>query len=366
MSQANLRNYIIAAILAALFSMMIAAGLPVWAESVIDSTDNTQQLLEKSLSIVEIDKEILRIRNQKEELLQTLAGTEQEIMDQELQIADKKKQAGHVLRSYYMGDRDILLASLFSSRSLTELFRLMEYIDIIFSHDKHTLNNYMAEYRLMKDTYAELEAQRNQLAAIEDKLLEQRERVIALESSLEQELEGRTDAERIRLLITELTSHWETAGLREVRQYFQALSSAMAELPGWISDNKDLMEMKGMQYTITLPDHKLNEFLRSQDEMFNHMSFEFSEQSIQATGKRDQIEVQITGHYTVENEPVNGIIFHIDELYFNGFALPDTTLLALEEEFDLGFYPNLLVAFLKANSVDMNDGELTIKLGLKL
>ncbi len=164
----------------------------------------------------------------------------------------------------------------------------------------------------------------------------------------------------------ELTSYWETAGLDEVKQYFRALSKAMKKLPDFVQNNKQLLEIKGFQYTIRVPEDDLNSFLREQNDIFNNFSFDFIDGKVIAQGKRENMEIKITGHYTIENDPKNAILFHVDELLFNGFSLPDTTRRALEEEFDLGFYPDLIVSFLKANSVEMKDGELTIKLNLKL
>jgi hypothetical protein len=56
----------------------------------------------------------------------------------------------------------------------------------------------------------------------------------------------------------------------------------------------------------------------------------------------------------------------VDDLLFNGFTLPDTTRAALEKEFDLGFYPGLMISFLKAKEVEIKDGELIIRLTLSL
>jgi hypothetical protein len=218
----------------------------------------------------------------------------------------------------------------------------------------------------MQNHYTELEDKQAELLALEEKVQVQRERVLVLESQLDDELAGRSDSDRIRLLIEELTSFWEKEGLTEVKSYFQALSKAMGTLPGWIQDNKDLMEIKGFQYTIRVPEDKLNKFLREQDERFNYFSFKFEDDKITAYGERDDIEISVSGHYSLVEEPRNGIMFHVDELVFNGFTLPDTTRAALEEEFDLGFYPSLITNFLKANSVTVHDGELTIKLSVSL
>ena len=64
---------------------------------------------------------------------------------------------------------------------------------------------------------------------------------------------------------------------------------------------------------------------------------------------------------------MNGsILFHVDELIFNGLALPDTTRAQLEQQFDLGFYPSEIVSFLKAKSVEVKGNDLIIKLSISL
>lgn len=366
LTEISIRKRISAALLASLLCTFIVLRLPVLAEEKSKSPDDLHSLLEKSLSVVEIDKEIARIQQEKEALLLTMTDTEKQLAAQELAIDGKRKQAGHVLRAYYMGERDMLYLSLLKTDSWTKFFTLLDYIDIIVSQDKHTLNAYIGQYRDMQDRYAELEGKQAELVAVEDKLKLQRERVLALESQLEGELAGRSDSDRIRLLIEQLTNFWESAGLKEVRAYFEALSKSMGELPGWIQDNKELMEIKGLQYTIRVPEDKLNEFLREQDKRFNDLTFKFADDTITAYGKRDNIEISISGHYSLIQEPRNGLLFHVDELLFNGFTLPDTTRKALEDEFDLGFYPGLITSFLKAKSVEIKDGELIIKLSVTL
>ncbi|WP_133297886.1 coiled-coil domain-containing protein [Paenibacillus paeoniae] len=366
MTEISIRERITIALLASLLCAFIMLRLPVLAEERPESPDDLHSLLEKSLSVVEIDKEIARIGQEKDALLLTMTEAEKQLAAQELAIDGKRKQAGDVLRAYYMGERDMLYFSLLTMDSWTKFFTLLDYLDIIISQDKHTLNAYIGQYRDLQERITMLEGKQAELAAVEDRLNIQRDRVLALESQLEGELAGRSDSDRIRLLIEQLTGFWESTGLKEVRAYFGALSDSMGKLPGWIQNNKDLMEIKGLQYTIRMPEDKLNEFLREQDERFNDLSFRFEDDSITASGKRDQIEISITGHYSLVQEPRNGLLFHVDELLFNGFMLPDTTRKALEEEFDLGFYPGLITPFLKAKSVEVKDGDLIIKLGVSL
>lgn len=366
LSEANMHERMATAAIAMLLFAILWIQHPVWAEPQPPATDEIHTLLEKSLSVVEIDKEILRIQEQKQMLTLAMAETEQQLTLQEQQISSKQEQAGNILRAYYMGDRDFLFTALFSSKSLSQLFQIVDYIELILANDKHTLTTYRDQYSHMQEGYTKLEAKETELAALEQSLLTQKERVIQLEKQLAQQLAGRSDEERIRLLIQELTSFWEDAGLTKVKQYFHALSQAMQKLPDWVQNNKHLLEIKGFQYTLRVPEDELNIFLREQNELFNHFSFTFSDGIITAYGKKDDVEISVSGHYSVEDEPVNGIIFHVDQLLFNGFALPDTTRQALEEEFDLGFYPQLIISFLKASAIEMNDGELVIQLSIKL
>ncbi|MBH5316920.1 hypothetical protein I6N90_03745 [Paenibacillus sp. GSMTC-2017] len=349
-----------------LVSALFMTRLPIVAEQLPTPTEDVHSLLEKSLSVIEIDKEISRIQSEKQTLLLTMTEAEKQLAIQEQTISNKREQAGDVLRAYYMGERDQLYSALLTSKSWSNFFRILDYIDIIVSQDKHTLNEYIGHYEQLKNNYGLLEGKQAELIYIEQKLQDQKKRVLALESDLAGQLDGRSDSDKIKLMIEELTSFWEKEGLSEVREYFKALSTAMGELPSWIQDNKDLLEIKGFQYTIRVPEDKLNAFLIEQDEKFKHFSFQFKDNKITASGKRDNIEISITGQYSVENEPVNGILFHVDELVFNGFVLPDTTRAALEEEFDLGFYPGLILEMLKAKSVEVKDGELIIKLSITL
>ncbi len=352
---------------ALLLSLLMLVRLPAAAEpAAIETEADIRSILEKSLSVVEIDKEIERIREQQDKLLSEMSGSERELKLQEEQMADKQAEAGHVLRAYYTGERDFLFAALLSANSFGDLLQMLDYAEVLLSHDKKRLNAYVTQYRQMKAGYEQLTARHEELSQVELKLRTQRERVAALERQLDDQLAGRSDAERLRLLMNELTSFWQNAGIHEVKQYFRALSKAMHQLPSWVQDNKQLLSIKGFQYTITVPEDELNAFLREQNELFNHFAFKFGDGKITALGKRDNMEISVTGHYTIENEPKNSILFHVDELLFNGFSLPDTTKRALEEEFDLGFYPDLIVSFLKAKSVLMKDGNLIIELSLSL
>lgn len=119
-----------------------------------------------------------------------------------------------------------------------------------------------------------------------------------------------------------------------------------------------------MTYDLNLKEEDLNAFLHSQNKLFNNFAFTFNNGSVTAAGKDGDLSLRLQGHYTIQEEPVNGLMFHVDSIVFNGLELPDTTRASLEEEFDLGFYPSKIVSFLHATEVDSKDGVLHVRLGL--
>lgn len=325
-----------------------------------------QRLLEKSLSVVEIDKEIARVQQEQEAVDAALADTELQVNQKEQEIKQQQDEAGRVLRSYYMGERDWLLEALFNFHSVKEWFMLLDYIELIFTRDRTIMNHYAEQASLLRVQYDKQAEQMQKLEAIEAELLKQRERVSALEREMDEELAGRSDADRIRLLMEELTAYWNNAGIREVRTYFRALADAMKELPDWIQDHKEYLEINGFQYTLRVPEEALNDFLREQNEMFNVFSFRFEDGKVVASGEREGMSIEVAGSYSIDTEPTSSIRFHVDSLTFNGLALPDTTRSELEKTFDLGFYPQKIVSFLTAKEVSVEDGELIVTLSIKL
>lgn len=357
----------IAVLLTAALLFWSASPAALHAEVDIDAYgEEVRSLLEKSLSIAEIDREIGRIAERRNEARSRIAGLTDSIADAEAELEVRREQAGRVLRAYYTGERDVLLAALLSFDSLPDLFAMMDYYEAIMSHDKFTLDRYRNQLDDWKQERTALLKEETELAAIERALRQQRERVVKLQSEVDGMLEASGDEERLRLLIGELLAYWENTGLREVERYFRAIAGAMAELPAWLGKRSDLLTSEGLTYTLRLPDHALNAFLREQNELFDNFAFTFDEGVIRAHGRRDGIEVVIEGRYTIEDEPAHAIRFHTEQLIFNGLALPDTTQRELERKFDLSFYPQLLVPFVRAAEATVDDGMLTVVLKIDL
>lgn len=358
-----MRRLTAAVLLLCLALLLSRVGIwqPVHAETL---PDNARELLEKSLSVSEIDRDIERVAALQTRTEQEIDSSAARLAAQELAIAAQREKAGRVLRSYYMGYNDFLLTVLLSSRSLHELFDAWDMLQYVMDSDKRTLKRYSDQYTALQQGYDQLRANRNDLAAMRADLEAQRDRLAALQREVDRGLAASNDAELLRRLMQELQTYWKNVGLYEVKQYFKALASAMGDLPAWVRKNPDMLHTKGLKSTLTVTDAQLNEFLRGEDSRFEQFAISFKNGSMTLEGDNGNMQVSVQGSYTVENEPENAIRYRVDKLVFNGLALPDTTRKELEREFDLSFYPGKLIKFLKAEEVELTEGKLTVRLRL--
>jgi hypothetical protein len=329
-------------------------------------TDNeeTRKLLEQTLSSAEIEKEINRIAGDQVLLEKKVASLEQQAEEQKTAIAGQQERAGAILRSYYMGERDGLLEAFLSAKSISRVLVLFDYYEIIMGRDRDILSQYEKQYKDLKSILQAAQRSSQELATLRSALEEQKIRVAALNEEIEGGIKGSSDPESMSVLLKEFSLYWENIGLHEVKTYFKALASAMKNLPEFVQNREGVLTRQGMTYLLNLKEEDLNEFLQSQNKLFNDFAFHFNDGSVTATGKSGKLSLVLTGHYTIQNKPVNAMVFRVDQIIFNGLELPDTTKKALEEEFDLGFYPAKIVSFLQATDVSSKDGVLQVKLSI--
>ncbi|MED5020330.1 hypothetical protein P9847_23975 [Paenibacillus chibensis] len=336
------------------------------ADPVTPENADQQQILQKSLSIVEIDREIERVSKQQNDTQTEIKQLQDRLTEKQDQIKSRQERAGTVIRAYYMGERDNLFTILFSAKSLSNLLEIYSYYEMIMDQDRIVLDAYQSEYKNIRDMQQQMEKSYAQLTTIKENLLKQRERVVALQKELDSSVASSSDPEAMKKLIKEFTSYWENVGMYEVKRYFSALSSAMDDLPEFIQNKKGAIRTNGTTYSIDIQEKDLNEFLKSKNKLFDNFGFHFSDNKVIAAGESGNLSLQVEGHYSIENEPENSILFHVDKLVFNGLELPDTTCRQLEDEFDLGFYPQQIVSFVKATEVTSNDQMLHVKLKLSM
>ncbi|WP_410514501.1 hypothetical protein PaeBR_08960 [Paenibacillus sp. BR2-3] len=332
----------------------------------LDMPDNeeTRELLQKTLSVSEIDREITRIQADQVTLEKKVALLNIQAAEKKTAIADKQERAGAIVRSYYMGDRDGLLTAFLSAKSISRLFILFDYYEMTIGRDHEILSQYEAEYKDLEATIQSAERSSRELAELKRTMEEQKIRVAALNKEIKSGIGESTDPGRMGALLEEFTQYWENIGLHEVKIYFKALSAAMKDLPAFVQNREGVLERRGMTYHLRLKEEDINEFLRSKNQLFKDFAFQFNENGVTASGKSGNLSLILKGHYSIQKEPDNGLMFNVDNVIFNGLELPDTTREALKEEFDLGFYPEKIVSFLHATEVESKDGVLHVTLSI--
>ncbi|WMT42424.1 hypothetical protein RE628_08670 [Paenibacillus sp. D2_2] len=210
------------------------------------------KIMEQSLSIVEIDRDISKITLQQQDTERSVDKLTKQLADKSSQIKSSREQAGKVIAAYYMGERETLLTALLSVNSLSDFFTVLDYYQLISERNQDILNTYLQEYTTLRATREELNQTSQELESMKQRLLQQRERLVALQQSVESSISSSADPEKLRQMIQELTSYWQNVGLYEVRRYFKVLSEAMANFPDYLKDYKDsLTSFKG-GYILTI------------------------------------------------------------------------------------------------------------------
>lgn len=328
--------------------------------------ESTRQLLENSLSVNELDQEIKRITDQQHVAQTKYIQLEQRLTQQEKLLSQAKHQADSVLVSYYTGERDNFWALFFSTGSLSGMIAFYDYYRMIIDHDQLLLSDYQEQYTQLTEQKNELYATATELGEISNNLSQQRMRVANLQQSIHHSLAASSDPEIARQLMNEMNEYWNNIGLYEVKKYFRAIALSMQQFPDYLKSQPGAIQISGTHYTISIDEQQLNQFLHVQGQLPESFQFKFAQNQLSIHGKEGNLDLDITGHYAIVNQPQNAIQFYVDKLVFNGLQLPDTTCRMLENEFDLGFYPQQIIAYLKATVVTTEPQLMKIQLELSL
>ncbi|WP_259619530.1 hypothetical protein [Paenibacillus doosanensis] len=340
------------------------------------TSEESKQLLQKGLTVYEIDQELARIERQQQNLNAQQTSTQRQLEQQQALSGETKQHAGRVLRAYYMGDRDSLWMLLFSAGSFKDALVTLEYLQMIMTSDRDALQKHLDNQKKLKELTSELQTSQAELQQAKDNYMAQKERLTALQQQIDADLAKQPNAAPTLLQeMTNLTLQWQEKGAPLFKTYFLALAQAMKQLPELVSasdsgggKNTHLI-MNGFQYTFQITDEELNAFLRAKNPIFQNMSFRFTRSDIIATGRQDDMEVTIKGSYdlAVKNDGKTKFIrFTIQQLQFNGFDLPQSTIDAMMKDFDFGIYPQAFASFLQVTEVRQEEGKLSILLKLAL
>ncbi|WP_010270156.1 hypothetical protein [Paenibacillus senegalensis] len=328
------------------------------------SLEQARDLLQKSLTITEMDREIERLTEQEKRIEAQLLQTEANMARQQVNMEQARDQAGKVLRAYYMGERNDIWTLLLRTDSFSDAIAVYQYLTMIFVNDRKRLTAYSDSYQRLEEMREELIAYDEELKQIKEAFIIQRDQRLALQQEMDEGLANNPEATEVFKQMVDLTTAWKDKGLPLFRKYFEAISNEMQSISELLADDNRNQYLNGLTFQIS--DQELIRFFRSRNPLFNNLEFSFQDGYFMAEGQEDDVEVTIKGQYVLEMHEASLLRFYVEELTFNGFVLPESTNRSLEEEFPLGFSPESIVGFLQASEISTEDGMLTLKLKLKL
>lgn len=331
------------------------------------SDEELRQLLEKGLSIHEIDRELKRLEERQTATRSELRKTQADIEKQEEVVAAVREQSGEVLRAYYMGERDSVAMLFFSAGSFQELLMVWDFAEAIFQSDRNKLSKHQQALAALNEQREKFRQTELELEFLRHTLLEQRQRVLALQTELDDRLAEQAEAQAVLAQISSLIEEWDLVGLPMFNRYMNALAKAMENLPTFVQNHPDhLKKGKGSTVSFYMTDDELNQFLQDDDPMFQNLRFTFTDGKLQAFGQEDDTMISMSGHYAIRDEPENHIRFMLERIAYNGFELPDTTAQDLEQRYNLGFYPQQLMNGVTITDVQIESGMLKIHMQIKV
>ncbi len=339
-----------------IISMLIVTALLVPAK-LATAEKQVDALLQTYLMIFEIDAEVERLAAKEKKRNAKIAKVRSSIAKQDKVLDGKRERAGVALRNFYMQEPGQWIAVALSTKSVTDAVVAYDMLNLLFLNDMKRVQTYIDEYDKLTAFEAKLETELQQLANERQERLKQRERVLSAQKELSRTLALLPDGERKMRELKAFANEWQTRGLPLFHQYFSTMAKSISGLPKYIVDKK---QFKGTRLFIF--DHQLNEFLRSRDPMFRNTDVRFESDRIVVNGEDDGIRIQIVGKYKLVREPLNAIRFEINELRYQNYLLPDTTIAYLAGRYDLSIYPSELTDMIEATSVEMEIGKLTIKM----
>ncbi|MDR6551355.1 hypothetical protein [Paenibacillus qinlingensis] len=365
MNAKKLTALLLSIVLLTLLTLPYRAAL---AEETKSPQDEAKELLQKGLTIFEIDKEVARLNDQDAKIGDQIKQNEQDIVKQSGNVESTRKHAGKVLRAYYTGDRDSIWMLLFAANSFTDVLRMFEYLQMIITNDHRSLAKFTDSFEQLTKLQTELANSRTELQVTKEKFLQQRERLVKLQEELDKQLAVSAQAQVIASQIKSLNDQWKQEGLPLARDYLDHLSMAFHDLPQFLMKDTKYINFTSKTPIISLTDADFNAYLHSKSELLQSLNFEFNDGSMVATGKKGGLQIAISGNFTLltTTDGMNEVRFVVDDLEFNEFKLPDTTIEDFTKEFQLGFIPKKVASFLDVLSVETKKGVAVVKLKLSL
>jgi hypothetical protein len=345
-----------------LFLLLLA--LPLTAIARAEAPPSLEQLiLQQHFTQKELERTLTLIKQEESRLYGEIAQLDLDLQRKKLVMETMRRHAGDVARAYYTGERANLLTLLFDTENFNDFLLLFDFLQILYERDMAKLESFQKERAAMTSMQAERQNRLTLLRNLRRQYEKQLADMLAIQAEKEKNVQKLSDPTSVQSLMDHLVIDWRERGLPAFQTFFNELSGVMFQISELATPER--IQSDGLfTHTLTIKQDEFNRFLVSKDELFKNSYFAFDNNQLIVEGTYDQIHLRLVGTYELISP--KELKFHINELYYDGFALPASTIEEMEKMYDLGFYPELISSNIQVQGITMANQELKLQLKINL
>lgn len=322
-----------------------------------------QLILQQHFTQKELERTLTLLKDEESRTYRDIAQIDLDLQRQKLVIEAMQRHAGEVARAYYMGERVNLLTLLLNAENFNQFLLMFEFYQLLYEHDMNRLQAYHAERTKLAVMQTDKQDRLALLQDLRKKYEQQLAEMLAIQAEKEKNVQKLDDPTAVEALMDHLIDDWEKRGLPAFQTFFGMLAKVMVQVPELATP--DRIKSDGFfNHTLTIKQSDFNQFLMQKDELFKQSRFSFEDNKLIVEGTYDHMELRLVGSYELVSP--TQLKFHISELYFDGFALPQATVDEMEKAYDLGFYPELISPNIQVQGISLQNEELKLQLKLNL
>ncbi|USG67531.1 hypothetical protein NDK47_09755 [Brevibacillus ruminantium] len=318
-----------------------------------------QLILQQHFTQKELERTLGMIKQEESRLNGEVARLDLDMQRQKLVMEAMKRHAGEVAVAYYTGERVSLLTLLFDAENFNDFLLMFDFLQLLYERDMQKLEKYQAERTKMEAMQSDKLQRITALQELKKSYEKQLAEMLAIQAEKEENLSKIGDATNVQSLIGHLIVDWRERGLPAFQTFFSQLSTVMFQIPELATP--DRIQSEGLfLHTLTIRQDEFNQFLMNKDELFKHSQFRFENNQLIVEGTYDHMQIKLVGSYELVSP--KELKFRINELYFDGFALPSSTIEEMDQAYDFGFYPELISPNIQVQGISMVNEELKLQL----
>lgn len=320
-------------------------------------------ILQQHMTQMELERSLSLLKDEEKKLQTELAKLTIDLGRQASIIAAMKGRAGNVARAYYTGERISLMTLLFDAENFNDFLLMYDFFQLLYERDMTTLERYHAEREKLATLQSTKQARLKRVSELRHQFEEQLQQVLLVQAEKERNLKKLSDPATVNHLMTQLMKDWRERGLPAFHNFFSVLSTVMFQVPELATperiQSKDLFT-----HTLVIPQDDFNRFLESKNDIFKQSHFSFNDGLLTVEGTYDHMNLRIVGEYEMISS--KELKFHIKELSYDGFSLPQTTINEMEKTYNLGFYPGNISPNIEVTGIQLANNALTLQLKLDM